>query len=99
VVHRCLTSEIGARLGDAQANRAHPWSLAADAGAVIPDTLHVLILRYNFALEAPDDPTTTGLGRMDLTRIIDSAAYYANVGHWIDPPPHNAPISTPTCGR
>ncbi|PWB69918.1 hypothetical protein C3F09_09940 [candidate division GN15 bacterium] len=67
-----------------------PWSIVAGAEAVIPDTLHVLVLRYNFQFETTDNPNTTGRGRMDLTRITDSAAYYAAVGHWIDPPPHNA---------
>lgn len=90
VVHRCLTSEIGNRLGGDQLGRVTPGSIAADAGAIIPDTLHVLILRYNFAFEATDDTNTTGRGRMDLSRITDSAAYYAAVGHWIDPPPHDS---------
>ncbi len=89
VVHRCLTSEIGQRIGGDQLTRLSSWKIAADAGAVIPDTLHVLVLRYNFAFETTDDPNTTGRGRMDFSRITDSNAYYSEVGHWIDPPPHN----------
>jgi len=90
VVHRCLTSEVGLRLGSTLDGRRNPWSIAADGAPTIPDTIHVLILRYNFAYETTDNPNTTGQGRMDLSRITDSAAYYNAVGHWIDPPPHNA---------
>ena len=90
VVHRCLTSEIGPRVGESPYGRMNRWSIAADETAVIPDTIHVLILRYNFAFEATNDPNTTGQGRMDFSRITDSVAYYNAVGHWIDPLPHNA---------
>jgi M6 family metalloprotease-like protein len=55
------------------------------------DTIHCLVLRYDFQYETVDDPNTTGRGTMNLAEIgaSDSAAYYDSVGHWVDPPPRN----------
>lgn len=78
-----------------QLPRAKPWSLPTQALGPEADTaIHVLVLRVNFQYEAVDDSNTTGRGVMNLSRPlatpVDSVAYYDSVGHWIDPPPHNA---------
>lgn len=76
--------------------RKHPWSLPthALAGGGTQDTIHILVLRYNFQYETTDNPNTTGRGQMDLfnpfASPIDSANYYNAVGHFIDPPPHDS---------
>ncbi len=94
VRHRCLTPDR-AGIIDLGLQRAHPWSLPTQALA--PDfdtTIHVLVLRFNFQYEEPDDPNTTGRGYINLSNPLaapeDSAAYYDSVGHWIDPPPHDS---------
>lgn len=70
--------------------REHPWSLPKQAlAAEFLDTIKILVLRYDFQYEAPDDPNTTGRGRMNLA-IMDSAAVVDSAGHYIDPPPHDA---------
>ena len=95
VKHRCLTCEAGLSVNDPVNGRRQdnarwslPTSLAADS------TIHCLVLRFNFQYEATDDPNTTGRGEMNvndpLANPTDSAAYYAAVGHWIDPPPHDS---------
>jgi M6 family metalloprotease-like protein len=91
---RCLASPVTPRPLKG-VTREHPWSLPRiAAGVTVADTLNVLVLRYNFQYESVDDPNTTGRGRMDFSRPLanptDSTAYYNSVGHWIDPPPHNA---------
>ncbi len=76
--------------------RKNPWSLPdhALAGGGVQDTIHILVLRYNFQYEAIDNPNTTGRGRMDLSNPFasptDSANYYNAVGHFIDPPAHDS---------
>lgn len=99
VIHKCLTPDrselhsFSKQLGlDLQ--RRSPWSLPQQA---LQDdqqvTINILVLRYNFQYEEVDDPNTTGRGEMNLSRLVsvaDSNAYYDSVGHWIDPPPHNA---------
>ena len=97
VLHRCLTSEITdlrKQLG-LELPRENPWSLPTTALADGQQAIvRVLVLRFNFQYETIDDPNTTGRGVMDFTRPLanptDSAEYYNRVGHWIDPPPHNA---------
>ncbi len=74
--------------------RSSPWSLPSQAlNATAEKTISVLVLRFNFQKEDPDDPNTTGLGEIDLSNPLatpeDSTAYFDSVGHWIDPPPHN----------
>ena len=95
VVHPCL----GSPLGDAGSklrglSRTHPWSLPSATLSAAGDTLHCLVLRYNFQYESTDNPNTTGRGRMDLTTpladSVSAARYLDSVGHLIDPPPHNA---------
>ena len=74
--------------------RKSPWSLPTMALADPLDTIKILVMRFNFQLESPDDPNTTGDGEMDLSVPLanpaDSAAYYDAVKHWIDPPPHDS---------
>lgn len=74
--------------------RKSPWSLPAQALADPLDTIKILVMRFNFQVESPDDPNTTGNGEMDLSHPladpVDSAAYYDAVKHWIDPPPHDS---------
>lgn len=95
VHHRCLTPEGGPMHAPEQlrVERDQPWSLPRAALGEQQAVIHVLALRFNFQYETTDDPNTTGRGRMDFTRPLanplDSAAYYDQVGHWIDPPPHN----------
>ncbi|MDZ4722984.1 MAG: FG-GAP-like repeat-containing protein [candidate division Zixibacteria bacterium] len=90
VRHKCLTPQLQQSPNDGQ-SRVHPWSLPASTSRSAPDTVHCLVLRYNFQFEAVDNPNTTGRGRMNLAQIIDTAAYlsFDSVGHLIDPPPHN----------
>ena len=88
VSHRCLTSELPTML-KSPLQRANKWSLPDKALAGdYEDTLHILVLRYNFQLESPDDPNTTGLGQMNIS--TDLQAFIDSAGHEIDPPPHNA---------
>lgn len=95
VRHRCLTCEAGLRVNDPVNHRRAPgarWSLPTSLAA--DTTINCLVLRFNFQYEATDDPNTTGRGAMNVTDPLanptDSAAYYAAVGHWIDPPPHDS---------
>jgi len=74
--------------------RKSPWSLPTKALAEPLDTIEILVMRFNFEAEFPDDPNSTGSGEFDLSQPLatpaDSAAYYNRVGHWIDPPPHDS---------
>ncbi len=82
--------------GEDLLERKSPWSLPKQALADdFQQTINILVLRFNFQEESPDDdPNTTGNGLMNienpLANPIDSAAYFDTVGHLIDPPPHNA---------
>ncbi len=71
--------------------RDKPWSMPQLALADFADTIHCLVLRYDFQYETLDNPNTTGRGAMNMATIgaNDSAAYYDSLGHWVDPPPHN----------
>lgn len=95
VHYRCLTCEAGLPVNEPMSGRrpdharwSLPGSLAADT------TIRCLVLRFNFQYETVDDPNTTGRGQMNVSDPLanpsDSAAYYAAVGHWIDPPPHDS---------
>ncbi len=95
VARQCLTSspgDLGLKLKGL--SRAHSWSLPTSTLSAAGDTLRCLVLRYNFQYESTDDPNTTGRGVMDLSAPLsdstDSANYYNAIGHWVDPPPHNA---------
>ncbi len=89
VVRPCLAPRTGG-LMEKYLERDKPWSLPKQAlAADFLDTVKVLVLRFNFQTESPDDPNTTGLGRMNLTPF-DEAALLESVGHTVDPPPHNA---------
>lgn len=75
--------------------RKSPWSLPRQALADdFQQTIHILVLRFSFQEENPDDPNTTGNGLMNtekpLANPVDSAAYFDTVGHLVDPPPHNS---------
>ncbi|MEE8576824.1 MAG: hypothetical protein V3T31_06180, partial [candidate division Zixibacteria bacterium] len=93
VRHRCLTPAASERIV-LPLERDKPWSLpktALDNGFL--DTINILVLRYNFQYEDPDDPNTTGRGHMNLTQLLtdaDVSAYYDSVGHFIDPPAHDS---------
>jgi len=92
--HRCLAPDRAVAPSDGL-SRKTPWSLPSQALAADFDTtIHILVLRFNFQYEAPDDPNTTGRGRIDVSNpkanAQDSASYYDSVGHWIDPPPHDS---------
>ncbi|TET94455.1 MAG: hypothetical protein E3J26_04565, partial [Candidatus Zixiibacteriota bacterium] len=82
--------------GEDLLERKSPWSLPKQALADdFQQTINILVLRFNFQEESPDDdPNTTGNGLMNLANPladwVDSAAYFDTVGHLIDPPPHNA---------
>jgi len=71
-------------------DRDKPWSLPTKSLADAIDTIKACVMRFDFVYEEIDDPNTTGRGRMNLARIVDSNAYYDSVEHWVDPPPHNA---------
>lgn len=89
VVHQCLAPRTGGLL-DKYLERDKAWSLPKYAlAADFLDTVKVLVLRFNFQLESPDDPNTTGLGHMNLSPY-DEDALLSTVGHLVDPPPHNA---------
>lgn len=72
--------------------REHPWSLpkrALTADEAVE--LKVLILRFNF--QPDDDPRSTGDGTIDVSTPVQDmgeSAYLAEVGHLVDPPPHDA---------
>ncbi len=94
VVLRGFASDRGTLL-DSLLERKMPWSLPAKAlEPTFLDTIHILVLRFNFQEENPDDPNTTGRGIMNLSRPldnpVDSALYYDSVGHLVDPPPHDS---------
>jgi len=94
IMQRGLTPDRYDRRGSTLGRR-HPWSLPTQALAKdFLDTVRVLVLRFNFQEETPDDPNTTGNGLMNLATPladpIDSAAYFDSVGHWVDPPPHDS---------
>lgn len=93
VRHRCLTPEGNPdKLGGLR--RATQWSLPSVSLPIDFDTtIHCLVLRFNFQYEDPDDPNTTGRGRMDLSRPLDTLTdeeYIAREGYLIDPPPHDS---------
>jgi len=88
VVHRCLTPPAS-ELIKFPVTRDKPWSLPDKAlAASYQRDINILVLRFNFAYEDVDDPTTTGRGHMDLSD--DSAAFYNTYGHYIDPPPRDS---------
>ncbi|MDF1545458.1 MAG: hypothetical protein P1R58_10180 [bacterium] len=88
VVHQCLTPPASERIS-LPLDRDKPWSLPNKAlAADYTRNIHILVLRYNFQLEQTDNPNTTGLGHMDLSD--DSAAFFNENGHFIDPPPHDS---------
>ncbi len=94
VLHRCLTPVVDNPI-DFGLTRSSRWALPDKALAVnFLDTIHILVLRFNFQYETVDDPNTTGRGIMDLSRPIDnpldSAVYYDSVGNWVDPPAHDS---------
>jgi len=101
VQHRCLTPEIPAATF-IPLEREHPWSLPKQAlAADFETTVRCLVLRFNFQYEDPDNPNTTGRGRMDFSphplpnefnsaTSEDSIEYLQRVGHFIDPPPHDS---------
>ncbi|MFQ6007800.1 MAG: hypothetical protein ACE5K8_02505, partial [Candidatus Zixiibacteriota bacterium] len=94
IIRRCLTSDRY-RPDDLLLKRKNPWSLPTEALADdAQHTINVLVLRYDFEYEDPDDPNTTGRGRMNLAdppvTPADSQAYLDSVGHFIDPPPHDS---------
>ncbi|MBU8934685.1 MAG: hypothetical protein KOO62_11870 [candidate division Zixibacteria bacterium] len=94
VRQRCLTPEVKDPI-DLGVKRDRSWSLPSQALDAMADrTIEVLVLRFDFQREDTDDPNTTGRGVIDLSNPLatpeDSAAYYDTIGHWIDPPPHNA---------
>lgn len=90
VKHRCLTHYNKDGLLNKFLERDKPWSLPQKAlDAELDDTLHILVLRFNFQYETVDDPNTTGRGHMNLSPY-DEDSLLAEVGHTIDPPPHNA---------
>jgi M6 family metalloprotease-like protein len=93
-VPTCLTSELPSE-SPLKLNRRGKYSLPDKALSLAdPDTIHCLVLRYNFQYETVDNPNTTGRGQMIMTNPLatpqDSADYYNTVGHWIDPPPHDS---------
>lgn len=69
--------------------REHPWSLPkrslAEQAPVGP--IKVLCLRVSFPLENPDNPSTTGRGKMDFR---PSSEFEAEFGHTIDASPHDS---------
>jgi M6 family metalloprotease-like protein len=94
IIQRGLTPDRY-RPDDLQLKRKHPWSLPTEALADnAQHTIKVLVLRYDFQEEIPDDPNTTGRGVMNLADLpatpADSQAYLDSVGHFIDPPPHDS---------
>ncbi len=93
VRHKCLTPQGNEqKLGVLR--RPNPWSLPLESLAADFDTtIHCLVLRYNFQYEETDNVNTTGRGRMDISRPLDTLTdeqYIARVGHIIDPPPHDS---------
>ncbi len=90
VHHRCLTPRPD-DVFKLPLEREKPWSLPRKAlAADFNTTINCLVLRFNFQEEIPDDPNTTGNGLMLVDPVVDTAAYLAEVGHFIDPAPHNA---------
>ncbi len=99
--HHHVQSDFNARVfGNLEQGK--PWGLPSQALAATMDTtINVLVLRYNFQYETQDDPNTTGRGVLDMSphplpnpytdaTSADSLAYLEEVGHLIDPPPHDS---------
>ncbi len=88
VIYRCLTGELGLPINPPAAQgRPGALSAARDPNAV--DTIRCLVLRYNFQLESPDNPNTTGDGHMDMRPLTDEQML-ALYGHFMDKPPHDS---------
>lgn len=88
VHYRCLTQSLSQTI-QLPLQRKRPWSLPLEPlAAAFDTTIRCLVLRFDFQLESPDDPTTTGNGLMD--RSHDSAAFFNKYGHFVDPPPHDS---------
>ena len=88
VVHQCLMPGAESRI-HLPLERDKPWSLPKHAlAADFNDTIHVLVLRFNFQYENPDDPNTTGRGFIDDTTT--QTAFEDSAGHAIDPTPHDS---------
>ncbi|MCP4634814.1 MAG: hypothetical protein GY855_17945 [candidate division Zixibacteria bacterium] len=68
--------------------RDKPWGLPklSTTMADPADTIRVLVMRFDFQYENPDDTNTTGRGRFDLRDFEDFKEEY---GHEADPSPHN----------
>lgn len=88
VFHKCVIGNKSNKFLS-KFNLTKPWLLQGKNLAGTPDTINVLILRYNFQFEDVDDQNTTGRGTMDLSPF-DSVTLIETVGHIIDPPPHNS---------
>ena len=69
--------------------REHPWSLPRRSLAAQAPVgpIKVLCLRVSFPLENPDNPNTTGQGKMDFRPRAD---FETENGHSIDPSPHDS---------
>ncbi len=90
VMRSCFCPEaLSASESPLNLERENPWSLPkrslSSQAPVGP--IKVLCLRISFPLEDPDDPNTTGRGRMDFR---DTAAFNAEFGHTIDSSPHDS---------
>ncbi len=57
--------------------------LSADSA---PQAWHILVLRADFPVEEPDEPTTTGNGKFDLRPISEALSDY---DYPYDTPPHD----------
>ncbi len=68
--------------------RDKPWGLPKLSATMADplDTIRILVMRFDFEYEIQDDSSTTGRGRFDMR---DTAAFFAEFGHLIDPSPHN----------
>ncbi len=86
IIHRCLIPKAEDRISFGL-TREKPWSLP-DKALADDRTVNILVLRYNFIYETEDNPNTTGRGHMNLS--ADSAAFYNENEHYIDPPPHDS---------
>ncbi len=67
--------------------RKNSWSLPEQAlSAAFLDTITILVLRFNFQNEIPDNPNTTGSGHLNvsdpLANPTDSANYYNTVRYY-----------------
>lgn len=89
VIQRCFSPSLPDASGSPlKLPRDHPWSLPnLSLSQARRTSIRILVLRVDFQLESPDNPLTTGVGKMDF-RSFDE--FFTEFQHEIDPTPHDS---------